>query len=478
MVEDLSINQRELDDLLLGQNEKSNSKAYAMAYAGHQFGVWAGRLGDGRVVNLGELNYKNQLHTFQVKGAGPTPYSRRGDGFAVLRSSIREHLCSEAMHHLGIPTTRSVTLALSGEEVLRDKLYNGNAAYEPGALVTRMSPSFLRFGSFELLAAAGDVDTMRDLADYVIENYYPVCKSTQAYDYAGWFDAVCQRTLEMLIHWQRVGFVHGVMNTDNMSILGLTIDYGPYGFLEKFDLDWTPNTSDREARYAYGKQGEIALWNLWKLASAIYPLIEDSKPLEQSLEKFKADYEQAYLKMMSDKLGLSKPDENLVYGMIAALDQQAVDFTIFFRQLANVTPDQTLKEAIETISSSFYQPTALKQDKSDKLKSWLKDYQIQLQEEMAEFSKDSTTSGDSRNYAFAKARKEKMNRTNPKYVLRNYMAQMAIEAAEKGDHDLIDELYQMLQRPYDEQPEREKWYAKRPEWATQSQDCTQLSCSS
>ncbi len=383
------------------------------------------------------------------------------------------------MHHLGIATTRSVVLALTGEQVLRDKLYDGNAANEPGALLTRMAPSFLRFGSFELFAAAKDIQTMRKLADYVIDHFYADCKSENSYDYNTWFQQICNRTLTMVIDWQRVGFVHGVMNTDNMSILGLTLDYGPYGFLEEFDLDWTPNTSDREARYAYGKQGEIALWNLWKLASAIYPLIDDAKPLEAALEKFKTNYEQEYVQMIYKKIGLRQVyGDDLVYGLVTALEESAVDMTIFFRELAGVQPSMRVEESLQILEPSFYQKTDLKNDNYSQLKSWLQDYLVKLQEDLQAFKDAGGRQGDGENYALAKARTQKMNSINPKYVLRNYMAQIAIVNAEKGDYALMDELYLLLKRPYNEQPDMEKWYARRPDWATESQDCTQLSCSS
>ena len=231
-------------DLVSGRKSISNSKPFAMNYAGHQFGNWAGQLGDGRAIVLGEIEYNKQLFTLQLKGAGPTPYSRRADGLAVLRSSIREHLCSEAMFHLGVPTTRSLALVSTGDEVVRDVMYDGNAAIEKGAIVCRIAPSFIRFGSFELFASQNDIPNLKLLADYTITNYYPEIKKAGKEKYIAFFRTIGVKTRELILHWQRVGFVHGVMNTDNMSIHGITIDYGPYGWLENFDPNWTPNTTD------------------------------------------------------------------------------------------------------------------------------------------------------------------------------------------------------------------------------------------
>ena len=248
----------------------------ASVYSGHQFGHWAGQLGDGRAINLGEIiNSKRERWALQLKGSGPTPYSRTADGLAVLRSSIREFLCSEAMHHLGVPTTRALSLTLTGESVIRDMFYNGNRKAEPGAVVCRVAPSFTRFGSFQLLTARRDHALLKQLADHTIRTHHPHIGEPSPATYLIWFTEICQKTAEMIVHWQRVGFVHGVMNTDNMSILGLTIDYGPYGWLENYDPNWTPNPTDAEhRRYRFGNQPEIAFWNLGQLANALYPLIE------------------------------------------------------------------------------------------------------------------------------------------------------------------------------------------------------------
>ena len=268
-----------------------------MCYGGHQFGHWAGQLGDGRAINLAEVIHNEKRWALQLKGAGETPYSRTADGLAVLRSSIREHLCSEAMFHLGVPTTRSLSLMLTGDAVLRDMLYDGNAAYEKGAVVCRVAPSFIRFGNFQIFTSRGDLKTVKVLTDYTIKHFFPHLPTGTPEGYLEFFREVVERTRKMILHWQRVGFVHGVMNTDNMSILGLTIDYGPYGWLEGYDPGWTPNTTDAQTkRYRFGDQPVVALWNLLQLANALYPLIEQAEPMEEILQGFRSIYKQEYSK--------------------------------------------------------------------------------------------------------------------------------------------------------------------------------------
>ncbi|WP_338734098.1 protein adenylyltransferase SelO [Mangrovimonas cancribranchiae] len=450
--------------LISGNTIYPNTNPYAMNYGGHQFGHWAGQLGDGRAINLFEIKHNNQRWALQLKGAGKTPYSRQGDGLAVLRSSIREYLCSEAMHHLGVPTTRALSLALTGDQVLRDMLYNGNAEYELGAIVCRVSPTFIRFGSFEILAAQQDIKTLKQLANYTIKHFYPHLGTPSKETYIQFFAEVSQRTLEMIIHWQRVGFVHGVMNTDNMSILGLTIDYGPYGWLEGFDFGWTPNTTDAQhKRYRFGNQPNIALWNLYQLANALYPLIEDAKPLEDILNQFKTDFDVKSLQMMRSKLGLFENDNTdklLIQDLEDNLLLTETDMTIFFRKLSELKKDES-EQGLSIISEAFYAETISK-DIKEKWKKWFAEYANRLQQER--LSDDE--------------RKQKMNQVNPKYVLRNYMAQLAIDDAEKGDYKLLDELFTMLQNPYNDQPKYNKWFAKRPEWARHKVGCSMLSCSS
>ncbi len=440
-----------------------NAEPYAMCYGGHQFGNWAGQLGDGRAINIAELNIGAQNWKFQLKGAGPTPYSRGSDGLAVLRSSIREYLCSEAMHHLGVPTTRALSLVTTGDAVPRDVLYNGNVQNEPGAIVCRVSPSFVRFGSFQIFSARGDHDNLKKFTDYVIREHFAEMGAPSKEMYLKFFAEVSRRTKEMIIHWQRVGFVHGVMNTDNMSILGLTIDYGPYGWLENYDPSWTPNTTDSQhRRYRFGNQASVALWNLTQLANALYPLIDEAPPLEKILDQFKEEYTVESLDMMRSKIGLelsANLDAELIDQLKELLEHTEVDMTLFFRKLRRF---ETPESFLDAIRASSY----LKKEEFDKFSdswvSWLNEYAERL--------------------AIEKRSKEErgkaMNLVNPKYVLRNYMAQLAIDAAEKEDDSVIDELYSLLTHPYDEQLEFEKWFALRPDWALNKVGCSMLSCSS
>ena len=451
-------------NLVSGSSVYPETQPYAMAYAGHQFGNWAGQLGDGRAINLFEILHNNQRFTLQLKGAGETPYSRNADGFAVLRSSIREHLCSEAMYYLGVPTTRSLSLVTTGDKVLRDVLYNGNAAYEDGAVVCRIAPSFIRFGNFQLFAARKDIENLQKLADYTIHYFYPEIQTSGKEKYLQFYQEIINKTVEMVVEWQRVGFVHGVMNTDNMSILGLTIDYGPYGWLEDYDPDWTPNTTDAEGRrYRFINQPDIALWNLVQLGNAFYPLIEDIAPMEEVLNSYSQQFDSQFPIQQQQKLGLqAEYDAPFQDELITLLTASETDMTIFYRNLANVVKTDTSDEALAKIEVAFYQPnkivTTLKT-------SWLNWMELYLEKIKAEVLSD-------------EERKLAMNTINPKYVLRNYMAQLAIEAAEKEDYTLIDELYTLLKNPYDEQPQYEKWFAKRPDWARNKIGCSMLSCSS
>jgi len=453
-------------NVFTGNKIYSDTKPFAMAYAGHQFGNWAGQLGDGRAIALFEVEHEAKSWMLQLKGAGKTPYSRRGDGLAVLRSSIREHLCSEAMFHLGVPTTRSLSLALTGDAVLRDVLYNGNAEYEKGAIVCRIAPSFIRFGNFELFAAKNDVKNLQILADYTIKQHFPEIKLEGKEKYIAFFKTITTSTKEMLLHWQRVGFVHGVMNTDNMSIHGITIDYGPYGWLEDYNPKWTPNTTDAEnKRYRFGNQPNIALWNLLQLANALYPLIEDVKPLETILEDYSNSFQEDFYKMMSQKLGfetLKKNDASLIDQLLAVLQETETDMTIFYRNLSSVSKEDSAEKALDKIKDAFYTLTEVKEHVQETWLYWFTQYLNRLHEETV----------------LDAARKTNMNLVNPKYVLRNYMAQLAIDAADKDDYTLIDELYTLLRNPYNEQPEMEKWFAKRPDWARVKIGCSMLSCSS
>lgn len=474
-----------LTQLLTGNKIEKNSQPFAMNYGGHQFGHWAGQLGDGRTIHLGALKQLKKtiglkdkpthLWQLQLKGAGPTPYSRSGDGLAVLRSSIREYLCSEAMYALGVPTTRALSLSLSGDQVLRDILYNGNSAFEKGAIIGRIAPNFIRFGSFELPASRNQKALLENLILQTITHYFPQIKTNGKTAYVSFFEQICQKTASLIIEWQRVGFVHGVLNTDNMSILGLTIDYGPYGWLDPYNPNWTPNTTDaKESRYRFGNQSQVGLWNLYQLANALYPIIGETAPLERALDQYKIIFEKGYLSMMKEKIGLGLANSKAVNLLIKRLESllvlTEVDMTLFFRSLAQFNPNHfLLTQAANTkhkhfgcLVEAFYHPEALTGNIEKQWANWLDDYALAL-----------LNQGED-----PKVKISKMNTVNPKYVLRNYMAQLAIESAEKGDYSLIEELFTLLQNPYEEQKPLEKWYAKRPLWAKNKVGCSVLSCSS
>lgn len=454
-----------------GNRLASGMEPYAMCYGGHQFGYWAGQLGDGRAINLGEvINRRGKRWILQLKGAGPTPYSRNADGLAVLRSSIREFLCSEAMHHLGVPTTRALSVVLTGETVIRDMFYNGNPKAEPGAIVCRVAPSFTRFGNFQILAARGEIDLLRRLVDYTIRIDFPHLGEPSPAVYADWFLEVCRRTAEMIAHWQRVGFVHGVMNTDNMSILGLTIDYGPYGWLDNYDPHWTPNTTDaEERRYRFGQQPQIAYWNLGQLANALYSLIGEAEPLQAGLKSYADTFDQSWQQTMAGKLGFTayRPeDDDLIAELFALLQRAETDMTLFFRRLANLTIagefDDREAEMTALLQDTYYLPEQLTSEYNERLFNWLRHYRSRLKQDGLADTE----------------RRSRMNAVNPKYVLRNYLAQLAIDKAEQGDFSMVNELLDLLHRPYDEQPGKDHYAAKRPDWARVRPGCSMLSCSS
>ncbi len=447
---------------------------YAACYGGHQFGAWAGQLGDGRAINLGEIvNKREERWTLQLKGAGPTPYSRGADGLAVLRSSLREFLCSEAMHHLGVPTTRALSLILTGENVVRDMFYDGNPKPEPGAVVCRVAPSFTRFGNFQIHTARREFDVLRQLVDYTIRTDFPHLGAPEADVYVAWFEEVCRRTVDMINHWLRVGFVHGVMNTDNMSILGLTIDYGPYGWLEDFDVNWTPNTTDASGRrYRFGNQSQIALWNLVQLAQAISPLFEDIEPLKNVLEEVPDRFQSGWRSMMAAKLGLEgfipDLDDALMSDLISVLQLVETDMTIFFRALAAIdcspgaADSANDEELFAPLTDAYYEPAKITVEHRARIADWLRRYRRRAQASGIPEAE----------------RRERMNAVNPKYVLRNYLAQLAIDKVEEGDMTMVHELLDVLRHPYDEQPKSEHLAAKRPEWARHRPGCSMLSCSS
>ena len=339
-----------------GNEVLTNMTPFAMTYGGHQFGNWAGQLGDGRAIALGEVTTPTGAHqVLQLKGAGPTPYSRGADGRAVLRSSIREFLCSEAMHHLGVPTTRALSLTLTGDEVVRDMLYDGHPAPERGAVACRVAPSFVRFGHFELPASRGEIDLLRQLVEHTVRRHFPHLLAGETAEtgagmrpitddvIAAWFREVMVRTADLMVDWMRVGFVHGVMNTDNLSVLGLTIDYGPYGWLEDFDPGWTPNTTDAGGkRYRYGNQPEVAQWNLSRLGGALASLVDDVAPLQSVVDDYPACFGNAWDTALAAKLGLAANaidvdvHRELANELLEILPLIETDMTIFFRTLGDI----------------------------------------------------------------------------------------------------------------------------------------------
>lgn len=436
---------------------------WAANYGGHQFGHWAGQLGDGRAISLGELLAPEGARwELQLKGAGRTPYSRGADGRAVLRSSIREFLCSEAMHHLGVPTTRALSLVATGETVVRDMFYDGHPEAEPGAVVCRVAPSFLRFGSFELPASRGDVALLRQLVDLCIARDFPELADAGEQQYAAWFAQVCERTAVLIAHWMRVGFVHGVMNTDNLSILGLTIDYGPYGWVDDYDPDWTPNTTDAQGRrYRFGTQPQVAYWNLTRLAQAVSPLFEDVTPLHEGLARFQAVHARCEREDIAAKLGLDHCDDAdlaLMADWLTLLHDGEMDMTLAFRGLMELDP-QAPQPAL--LDEAFYSETR-RDAVMPALLAWLQRYAARLQSDPLD----------------ALQRRQRMAAANPLYVLRNWLAQEAIELAEQGDLSGVHALQEVLRRPYEHQPGREHYAGKRPEWARDKAGCSMLSCSS
>ncbi len=456
----------DLAEVFSGNKLLPGMRPYAACYGGHQFGNWAGQLGDGRAISLGEVvNAAGQRWELQLKGAGPTPYARRADGRAVLRSSIREFLCSEAMHHLGVPTTRALSLVATGEGVVRDMFYDGNSREEPGAVVCRVAPSFIRFGNFELPSSRDDHALLEKLVDFTIARDFPEIDG-QGYESdekrARWFATVSERTAHMVAHWMRVGFVHGVMNTDNMSILGLTIDYGPYGWIDDFDPDWTPNTTDAQGRrYRFGHQPQVAHWNLSRLAAALAPLFADKAPLDAGLERFIEVYRRDYSAMLAAKFGLTElreGDEDLMADVFELMHHAEVDMTDFFRRLVDVDLNAP---SLDGLAPAFYDAD-LRTRHAEGFNAWLARYAARL-------AQDATP---------VAARRAAMNATNPRYVLRNYLAQEAIDLAEQGDISRVHELLDVMRRPYDEQPGRERYAALRPDWAREKAGCSMLSCSS
>jgi uncharacterized protein YdiU (UPF0061 family) len=433
-----------------GNSILPGSVPLAAVYSGHQFGVWAGQLGDGRAILLGDVPAHGQAENnptgrleLQLKGSGLTPYSRMGDGRAVLRSSIREFLCSEAMAALGIPTSRALCVIGTDMVVMRE-------TPETGAIATRMAPTFVRFGSFEHWFYNDRKEELKTLADYVIDNFYPELRDTPN-PYRSLLSEVTRRTAELIAQWQAVGFMHGVMNTDNMSILGITIDYGPFGFMEAFDAGHICNHSDHQGRYAYHMQPKIGQWNCFALGQALLPLIGEVDDTYAALEIYKPAYEQKLGELLHAKLGLRtvQPDDSkLTDAMFALMQASHVDFTLFFRRLGDLQVDNPSGD--EPLRDLFIDRPAFD--------AWAGQYRQRLRQENS----------------IDAERRMAMHRVNPKYVLRNYLAQVAIEKAQNKDFSEVAKLLSILEKPFDEQPENEKYADLPPDWASQ----LEVSCSS
>ena len=430
---------------LSGNRPIAGTRPLASVYSGHQFGVWAGQLGDGRAILLGQTATGLEV---QLKGAGLTPYSRMGDGRAVLRSSIREFLCSEAMHGLGIPTSRALCVTGSDAPVYREST-------ETAAVVTRVAPSFIRFGHFEHFAYRQQLTELQRLADHVIDRFYPACRDTSEYGgnrFAALLQAVSERTARMVAQWQAVGFCHGVMNTDNMSILGLTIDYGPFQFLDAYDPGHICNHSDSGGRYAFNRQPNIAYWNLFCLGQALLPLIGEQEPALAALESYKTVFPAALEARMRAKLGLpaeadaeqAATDRRLIEDILKLLAADRVDYTIFWRRLSHSQGGRTG----EPVRDLFMDRSAVD--------AWL----LQYSERMSHIPQGLATN--------------LMLKTNPKYVLRNHLGELAIRAARQKDFSQVQTLLTVLESPFDEHAQLDALAGFPPEWA----GSIAISCSS
>lgn len=433
-----------IDDFLeffSGKKLFSGSDPLAMAYTGHQFGVYNPDIGDGRAILLGEVrNDEGELWDLHLKGSGRTRYSRVFDGRAVLRSCIREYLCSEAIHGLGIPTTRALCIIGSDEKVERETT-------ETGAMMVRMAQTHVRFGSFEVFHYKDRPEYVKLLADYVIEHHFPELLDSEG-KYDELFSEVVKRTAALIAMWQAVGFTHGVMNTDNMSITGLTIDYGPFGFIEDYNPEYTPNHSDHFGRYSYQNQPAIAHWNLNKLAVAMSSIL-DGDIAQKSLDEFRNMYSAEYVGIMSKKLGLKEQmpeDVGLIKRLLEILTVEVADYTVFYRSLGS------LNSVDDTQIVSMF-------DNKDSISNWLSSYKLRL---TAEGSDD-------------KIRKKEMDSVNPKFILRNYLAENAIrKAVDEGEYSEIERLHRILRKPFEEQEEFQDYAEASPEWGKN----LEISCSS
>ncbi|MEB3299415.1 MAG: YdiU family protein [Candidatus Sericytochromatia bacterium] len=449
---------------LAGHVQTGQPQPWASRYGGHQFGTWAGQLGDGRAHVMGSLvDLNGQLHDVQLKGAGRTPFSRHADGRAALRSSLREHVCSEAMAALGLPTTRSLALVATGEPVVRDMFYDGRPHPEPGAIVARVAPSFIRFGHFQILAAHGELELLGALARHVVTRFYPELGPPGPEAWTAMFTEVCRRTARMIVGWMHLGFVHGVMNTDNMSILGLTLDYGPFGWLSSYDPDFTPNTTDFGGRrYRFAHQPLVAQWNLARLAEALLPLGLDPRDLQAGLEIYQDTYAQLDREGMAIKLGLSEhrgpEDDALIARMWSMLHQTGTDRTIFHRHLALVVPSDPnplrhLTQALPDVADASARRA---------MADWLGQWQARIATESVPPS----------------MRADRMNGVNPVVIPRNHLLLEAIRATEAGEEEPLERLLTSLQRPYEDLPMHAPYAGRPPEWADVTPGCATLSCSS
>lgn len=519
-------------DILSGKTLLPGMRPITTRYGGHQFGHWAGQLGDGRAMLLGEIEtLTGERFELQLKGAGITVYSRRGDGKAVLRSSVREHLCSEYMFYLGVPTTRSLSCLRSGELVVRDMFYDGNPQQEPGAIVLRVAPSFIRFGHFEILAANNEMDELRQLFDFVHQNYFSYLNEESFFkqnseeaasewlhrfsryegqDVTLWsglslelkniflkntsedlvgvsssqdrliallFADVCARTAYLIAHWMRTGFTHGVMNTDNMSILGLTIDYGPFGFLDDFDPSWTPNTTDaQQRRYRYGQQPAVAQWNLARLAEALSMMMSQPDLLNMGLQTYADGFAQCFKYMTAMKLGLEtsqieKNNLQILEAVNIFLTSEEIDYTLFYKALEQWR-GQSVKD--NTVFSSCFYKSEISREEASARQGRLQNFLQVYGEEVAAL-KESMSS---------KTALAKITEANPQFLLRNYILQMVIDELQGNDpaHEssqaLVQEVLQVMEQPYALTDLSLKWSSRRPDWARNKAGCSALSCSS
>ncbi|CAM5094358.1 unnamed protein product [Eretmochelys imbricata] len=462
---DLDVSVKQTDDflqLVSGGKVVLGSIPLAHRYGGHQFGSWAGQLGDGRAHLIGVYtNRYGERWELQLKGSGKTPYSRNGDGRAVLHSSVREFLCSEAMHYLGIPTSRAASLVVSNDDVWRDQFYNGSVKKERGAVVLRVAKSWFRIGSLEILAHSGELDLQRTLLDFVIQEHFPSVNMNDSNRYLDFFSKVVLETANLIALWMSVGFAHGVCNTDNFSLLSITIDYGPFGFMESYDPNFVPNTSDDERRYKIGNQANVGMFNLNKLLQALKPVLDHrQKHLAfQILEGYSEHYYSRFTELFRAKLGLlgeSEDDNYLIAFLLKLMEDTKADFTMAFRQLSEITQDQ-LKEL--RVPQEFWALQDLAKHKF--FSDWVTIYLLRLGRNMGD--SDST-------------RRKRMTAVNPRYVLRNWMAESAVQKAKMNDFSEVQLLQEVLQHPFQRQAAAEKagYSLRPPSWAKD----LKVSCSS